>query len=93
MDEPEWALPMNRTELIARIQKLERELWVVADCIFQNVDAAAMRHWAADVKVELKGGDRVPKITAARTLSSSLCTPEGHTIVGRCSNCGHTQYK
>jgi hypothetical protein len=46
-----------------RIELLEKELWVVAECIFQNVSAGEMKHWAQGIKVQLKGADTVPSFT------------------------------
>jgi hypothetical protein len=63
MSEPEWSLPFNRAELIARVEALEREQWLVAECIFQNVSGGEMKHWAQGIKASLSNADRVPRFT------------------------------
>lgn len=47
-----------------RIRKLERELWVVAECIFQNVSAGEAKMWAEGIKVTIDG-DGPPKFILA----------------------------
>lgn len=54
------------TKACARIRELEKEQWLVAECIFQNVSAGEMKHWAQGIKVSLSGADKVPRFTVER---------------------------
>lgn len=55
-------VPVMRTAA-DRIEELERELWLVAECIFRNMAAGEMKHWAQGVKVSLTHADVAPRLT------------------------------
>lgn len=46
-----------------RIEELERELWLVAECIFRNMEAGEMKHWAQGIKVSLSPADVAPRLS------------------------------
>lgn len=49
----EWH-PIYRAEDVDReIERLQRELWVVAECIFQNVSSDDAKHWALGIKCSI----------------------------------------
>jgi hypothetical protein len=56
-------VPVMRTAA-DRIEELERELWLVAECIFRNMEAGEMKHWAQGLRVQLTHADPAPRITS-----------------------------
>lgn len=60
---------------------LGRELWVVAECIFQNVSSDDAKHWARGIKVSLQSGDAVPRVTVETTAVSCETCLEAHRIL------------
>lgn len=50
------------------IRRLEHELWVVAECIFRNIDADSARHWAQGIKVSIRGPDQTPSFKIEGTM-------------------------
>jgi len=50
-------------QLRAQVERLQRELWVIAECIFQNVSSDDAKHWARGIKVSLQSGDAAPRVT------------------------------
>lgn len=78
-----------------RIEELERELWLVAECIFRNMAAGEMKHWAQGIHVKLSAADAAPRLT----LDSPASGPEyvAQTCYEpredfRCKNCDKPGY-
>lgn len=53
----------------SEIERLQRELWVIAECIFQNVSSDDAKHWARGIKVSLQSGDVAPRVTVETTAA------------------------
>lgn len=56
----------DRDKWFGRAKALEKEQWLIAECIFQNVSAGEMKHWAQGIKVSLSCADEVPRFTVER---------------------------
>lgn len=54
---------------IAEIERLQRDLWTVAECIFQNVSSDDAKHWARGIRVSIRNGE--PPSFAVETSGES----------------------
>lgn len=78
-----WVNPKTNTNEVARanakaialhIAALQKELWLVAECIFQNVSAGEMKHWAQGIRVTLQG-DGPPRFTVDAAAVTRATSP------------------
>jgi hypothetical protein len=65
-------------QAIEQLTSLERELWVIAEAIFQNISSDEAKHWARGIQVSIGGpANSPPKITATQAPpSSNQCVHE-----------------
>jgi hypothetical protein len=83
MSEPEWSLPMNRAELIARVEALEAALRTVAEIVFSDsVEYDDLRNAQHVIDTVLPSAQEtacepLPKLECGMGCGRTFCSPEG----------------